>query len=256
MALRKTYKNPNKKKKVIKKREEGRASGRVIHAVKAPFLPGNQLWMLRAKDGRDKLFADAASLWSAALEYFNYIDANPIIKIDFRGPYNDQVNIPLQRPYTIQGLCLYLDCNVSYFNQFEHALANKKKENWSESDKDFSFIIARIRQTIYNQKLEGAASGIFVPNIIARDLGLVDKSQADINGEVTVKQITGMLIMQGGEMPKIEDAEVIQEQITEGLPLLIPGIDQTKEMDPNILSSKSLNDTEEGARIDPRQGGG
>jgi len=127
---------------------------------------GNQFWKLRSKHGRDKLFETPDLLWEAAVEYFEWCDANPLIEIDFRGKDSNKVELPKMRPYTIQGLCLYLDTNTQYFNQFEAA-----------NHKDFSLILSRIRETIYNQKFSGAAAGFLNPNIIARDLGLVDKKE-------------------------------------------------------------------------------
>lgn len=73
------------------------------------------------------------------------------------------------RPFTWQGLCMYLDTSTAYFRQFKE----------SNTDKDFSTIISRIEDVIYRQKFEGAASGFLNHNIIARDLGLVDKKEMD-----------------------------------------------------------------------------
>lgn len=115
-------------------------------------------------------------LWEAACEYFEWCDENPLIEIDFRGKDAERVSIPKMRPYTIQGLCLFLDCNTVYLNQFETSL--KKKED--EISKDFSKIVMRIREVIYNQKFTGAASGFLNPNIIARDLGLQDKKEIEV----------------------------------------------------------------------------
>ena len=63
------------------------------------------------------------------------------------------------RPFTIGGFCNYIDITIETFSQ------------WCKSD-DLSDISTRIRQIIRNQKFEGAASGFFNANIIARDLGL------------------------------------------------------------------------------------
>lgn len=130
---------------------------------------GNQFWKLRSKHGRDRLFASPELLWEAACEYFEWCDKHPWEKVDFKGKPLEEVRLPTARPYTITGLCLYLDCNERYFTQFESALTE------SEKDKDFSTVITRIRETIYTQKFEGAAVGAYNANIIARDLGLVDK---------------------------------------------------------------------------------
>jgi len=123
-------------------------------------------------------------MWKAACEYFKYIDDNPIVIQDNKGTKN--VNeVEFKRPYTLQGLCLYLDVNTIYFNRFEE---ERKSENTKEAN-DFCKIITRIRETIYNQKFEGAAIGIFQHNIIARDLGLIEKRQSEVNLNGTKFQV-------------------------------------------------------------------
>ena len=147
---------------------------------------GNQFWKLRSKHGRDKLFESPELLWDAACEYFQWCEDNPWQKTEttIRGVNKDVKTIPTERPFTMQGLCLYLDCNTKYFNNFKIQL--------SENDKDFSYIITRIEETVYKQKFEGAAVGAFNANIIARDLGLTD------NKDITSK---------GNELKKLTDSD-------------------------------------------------
>jgi hypothetical protein len=143
---------------------------------------GNQFWKLRSKHGRDKLFTTPELLWEAACEYFEWCDENPFHKREAKSVSGggrepgsiETVDLPVMRPYTLQGLCIYLDCNTKYFND----LADANHEGFSE-------VITRIREVIYNQKFSGAASGFFNANIIARDLGLADKKDV----EKTVKHI-------------------------------------------------------------------
>jgi hypothetical protein len=149
---------------------------------------GNRFWQQRSKHGRDRLFKTPSDMWEAALEYFTWCDDNPLIEIDYKGKDAKRVEMPKMRPYTMQGLCLYLNCNTVYFNQFETAIKGSDKE----TDKEFSKIVIRIREIVYNQKFTGAASGFLNPNIIARDLGLQDKQ--DHNITATIQQITGMEI--------------------------------------------------------------
>ena len=78
------------------------------------------------------------------------------------------VYIPKMRPYTLRGLCLYLDVNRVYLNKFE----SERAREGTATAKDFCNIITRIRDVIYNQKFCGAAAGLFDPKIIALDLGL------------------------------------------------------------------------------------
>lgn len=149
---------------------------------------GNQFWKLRSKHGRDKLFATPELLWDAACEYFQWCDENPLYKAEQSRAKSSKketeigeegiqvkdtgiIEMPVMRPFTIEGLCHYLDCNTKYLNIFERDLTGKT----DKTSQDFNNVITRIRETIYRQKFEGAASGFFQQNIIARDLGLSDK---------------------------------------------------------------------------------
>jgi hypothetical protein len=117
----------------------------------------------------------------AAYEYFQWCVDNPIMDTEAKvvsmgmnmGSSVDKVDIPRMRAFTWQGLCGYLDCNTVYFNQFESSI----KEKNDKASKDFSKVITRIRDIIFQQKFEGAAAGFLNHNIIARDLGLVDKKE-------------------------------------------------------------------------------
>lgn len=139
---------------------------------------GNQFWKLRSKHGRDILFKTPDLLWEAACEYFDWAESNPLIEIDFRGKDANEVELPKMRPFTIHGLCRYLDCNTHYFNNFDE-----------EKHEGFSDVITRIREILYEQKFSGAAAGFLNPNIIARDLGLREKTDLNqtMSGTVTFK---------------------------------------------------------------------
>lgn len=142
---------------------------------------GNQFWKLRSTHGREKLFESANLLWEAACEYFEWVDKNPFIEEkpmvtsngSNMGSSIEMAEMKVKRPYTLHALCLYLDCGTAYFRNF-------KNESRGNSD-DFKSVIAKIEETIYNQKFEGAAAGFFNANIIARDLGLKDTINNNIN---------------------------------------------------------------------------
>jgi hypothetical protein len=143
---------------------------------------GNQFWQLRSKHGRGKLFESPELLWEAACEYFQWCIDNPFQKSEAKvvniGDYQSEVqkvNLDVMRPFTMNGLCIYLDCSSSYFRVFKHEDRVNKEE--------FLTVITRIEEIIYDQKFTGAASGFFNANIIARDLGLTDKK--DINHSVS-----------------------------------------------------------------------
>lgn len=133
----------------------------------------NKFWKLRSKHGRDKIFATPELMLEAAYEYFEWCDDNPLISIDFKGKDAVEVEIPKMRAYTLHGLCIYLGVNTLYFNRFEE---ERRKED-TEIAKDFCKVIAHIREIIYNQKFTGAAAGFLSHHIIARDLGLAEKTE-------------------------------------------------------------------------------
>jgi len=68
------------------------------------------------------------------------------------------------RAMTIFGLCIFLDIGRATWDEYRHR-------------KDFLDITARVEAIIYSQKFEGAAADLLNPNIIARELGLAEKSE-------------------------------------------------------------------------------
>lgn len=144
----------------------------------------NQFWKLRSKHGRDKLFASPQLMWEAACEYFEWCEKNPFKEVQYVGG-GKRVQVPKMRPFTLHGLTLYLDCHTTYFNEFEGALKAKKLQSeaegatvkWGQTDIDYSQVCTRIREVIHNQQFSGASSGFFKENIIARSLGLADKTK-------------------------------------------------------------------------------
>jgi len=130
---------------------------------------GNEFWKLRLKHGRSHAIETAEQLWENFLEYAQWINENPLIEIDYKGKDAIQVEMPKMRPFTKDGFALA--CGLSEWRIIDE---------WRDR-KGFSQIITCIEKQIINQKFEGAASGFFNPNIIARDLGLTEKSEQQIN---------------------------------------------------------------------------
>ena len=141
-----------------------------------PAPKGNQFWKARSKHGRDKIFKTPDILWEAACEYFQWVDDNPLYEHKTQLSQGEwiETTIPKMRAMTIEGLCIFLDVNSVYLNQFESALDKSTQEG-----QDFSKVIHNIREVISNQKSTGAAADLLNANIIARDLGLRDKGEID-----------------------------------------------------------------------------
>lgn len=134
----------------------------------------NDYWKLRTKDGRDKVFSTPEELSNLANEYFQWCIENPLQeqviqkrKISRDEEVIEKHDLDKMRPFTLTGLCNHLDVSLQTFLNYEKL-------------DDFFDIVTRIRQIIETQQFEGAASGFLNPNIIARKLGLTDKSEVRI----------------------------------------------------------------------------
>ena len=131
------------------------------------FLPGNRFWEARSSHGAKPKFGKAEDLWSACCEYFEWVEDNPLYAdnlVTFRGTATHEP-VAKMRAMTIHGLCIFLDVTFETWSE------------WRRSRPDLSDVIARTEAIIYQQKFSGAAADLLNANIIARDLGLADKSE-------------------------------------------------------------------------------
>lgn len=127
---------------------------------------GNQFWKARSKHGRDAIFSDPETMWSACQEYFEWVEANPLLEAK---PFAYQGDVTIaevskMRAMTIGGLCIFLDISQMTWGEYR-------------KNQDFSYVVTKVEEIIRQQKFTGAAADLLNPNIIARDLGLADKSE-------------------------------------------------------------------------------
>jgi len=149
------------------------------------FLPGNRFWEARSSHGAKPKFAEAEDLWSACCEYFEWVEQNPLYEdrlVTFQGAATHEP-VAKMRAMTIQGMCIFLD--VTHDTWIE----------WRKSRPDLSEVISRAEAIIYQQKFSGAAADLLNANIIARDLGLADKTDhTSSDGSMTPKPTTIRII--------------------------------------------------------------
>lgn len=129
----------------------------------------------RAKDQASTLFESPELLLKAACEYFDWCDCNTWFKheaVKSGAECGRIIDIPLPRPYSLSGLCVYLGCSRDSLYQF--------KQNCSTQ---FSEIIEQIEDMIETQQFEGAAVGVFNSSIIARKQGLGEQTDITSNGK-------------------------------------------------------------------------
>ena len=112
------------------------------------------------------------SLWE---QYKAWADNNPLVYTETtKTPKGDIVKTINHRlAWTWQGFDTWL------FNNGVIHSTKDYKSNTKGDYSDYSSIITYIGEEMYSQKFAGAASGLYNANIIARDLGLVDKKQTE-----------------------------------------------------------------------------
>lgn len=129
------------------------------------LLPGNRLWEARSTAGPKPLFANGDDLWEACVEYFEWVEQNPLMEgITYQGAVSKQ-GLPKMRAMTLAGLCVFLD------------IEERTWRLWRDTRTDLIPVVTRVEAIIYEQKFVGASAGMLNPNIIARDLGLADKKE-------------------------------------------------------------------------------
>lgn len=139
---------------------------------------GNQYWKLRDEDGRNKIWSSPDELWKECQEYFKTTSKRVWNKIDYKGSTVKKVKIPTSVPFSLTGLCLFLDCSVNTFKNYE-------------KDKDFLIVTSKVRNIIDTQQFEGAVVGAFNASIIASKLGLSQKTEnKNTNYNFNSKELT------------------------------------------------------------------
>lgn len=141
------------------------------------FLPGNKFWQARSSAGPKPKFTDGDHLWAACVEYFDWVNDNPLYAdqlVTFQGAAKHEP-VAKMRAMTIGGLCLFLD------------VTERQWREWRENRSDLIPVITQAEAIIYTQKFQGASADLLNPNIIARDLGLADKKQHTGKGDGAIQ---------------------------------------------------------------------
>jgi len=135
------------------------------------FKAGNRFWEARSSHGAKPKFESADALRDACHQYFAWVEENPLYEAKafaFQGSVTVE-NLPKMRAMTLQGLCLFIDVTRETWGE------------WKKSRPDLSDVQREAEEIIYSQKFAGAAADLLNANIIARDLGLTDKTESNVN---------------------------------------------------------------------------
>lgn len=151
---------------------------------------GNEFYkQVQGPTGRPPKYDTAQDLWLKAVEYFNWVNDNPLYELkvfQYQGEIVEK-EMPKMRAMTETAFWLFAGISKDTWRRMKGGEYSNENES-----KDFCAVSIKISEIIYGQKFEGAAGDFLNPNIIARDLGLVDKSERELSGQVAITQITGM----------------------------------------------------------------
>lgn len=130
--------------------------------------------------GKPKYIETPEKLLEHFMNYVKWVAANPRKKEDYVGKDAIRVMRELQRPLTWVGFECWLFDNgiISNLSSYE--------ANADNSYDDYLPIISRIKQYIETDQFEGATVGQYNHNIIARKLGLIEKTE-NTNKVITVE---------------------------------------------------------------------
>ena len=123
--------------------------------------------------GTEKQFTDPEELQTHIDQYFDHQDSNPIIKSEVHGKNAETIQVPIQRPYTIEGLARQLGL-------VRMSLINYEKREGYEPYFD---IIKRAKEKIREQWIELGLIGVgkehFTKFMLINNADYQDKSEVD-----------------------------------------------------------------------------
>jgi len=133
------------------------------------------------EDMEARLNLNPSLLWNYACEYFEDTQSTPWESAEvLKGGEmaGTLVSLPKTRPYSWTGLRQYLRSK-----HVSGRFLEKIRKSTNEKFRAYEGVISAIEDVIYAQKFEGAAVGAFNANLMIRELGLSDKTEAVVHTE-------------------------------------------------------------------------
>ena len=148
--------------------------------------------------GKPKIIKSPDELLNFFNEYKKYNIANPIHETIFVGKDAIERIKKHYKPLTWQGFEVFLFHQgiADNSNQSGYIDLKKYRTNFNNAYTEYVPILRVIGLEMFDQKYSGAAVGIYNANIIAKELGLADKS------EITTQHRP--ILEQGRELPEDE----------------------------------------------------
>ena len=138
--------------------------------------------------GKSRIFKTPEDLIDMFVKYVEHVNNNPLYKyeaIKSGDNCGKLVSLPLQRVYTWEGFSVY--CAIALITIRKHKQEVLEKisipDNKNVTENDFGYLSAYsiIENVIRCQNFEGAAAGIFNPQLIALHLNMKNDASVTIN---------------------------------------------------------------------------
>lgn len=163
------------------------------------FAPGNRIWQTRSRAGVRPKFETADDLQAAVDEYIAWVDENPFISRKI-APGKGVVQIPLNRPPTIQGFCAHYRMGKSTW----HSWADANNPNYRP---DLLDVIEAAETLFEADHIDGGMVGDYNANLTARITGLTEKSEVDnksSDGSMTPKSALDLSKLSEAELEQLD----------------------------------------------------
>jgi hypothetical protein len=115
------------------------------------------------------------------VDYVKNTKENPRVKVDYVGKDAHKVEIPLERPLSYDGFCVYCyDVGFTVHHYFD---------NPDNRYEDYREVCARIKQYIRQDQIEGGMVGLYNTSITQRLNNLKEQTEVATNTSIKILNI-------------------------------------------------------------------
>ena len=130
--------------------------------------------------GRNKYIESPEKMWEYFEAYKKQAKADPIKVQDYVGKDGNMVYREKERPLTIEGFELWC---------WDNGIISDLSQYFANTDKrytDYQTICSRIRKAVRQDQISGGMAGIYNPSITQRLNNLVEKTDNNNTGDLTI----------------------------------------------------------------------
>lgn len=140
-------------------------------------------------------FKTPGMMLEAMEEYVKWAMDNPLMTTQVA--MGGLIEVPVRRPITIAGYCLFCGVVESYLRSFESQQKDRKPE--------FIAVIKTIKEFINDDLFSGAAAGQFNANLISKKLGLAES--INMNHGIQPEQVAALFPFKRPEGDNVKQLE-------------------------------------------------